>query len=634
MTHSDTSWEQCFQRADTREIWEWATQEGELPTVYALPGKLDIDTCPMLKEPFRALKNPIIRNVTCMSGVQCLKTLCGEIWLLWSVANDPGPTQWLQPTDEEATEHAKERFLPLIDAFPTVRRYYTDNRFDSTTAFIRFKHMFLRMEGANNKGNVQRKSIKNQMRSEVWQVEKWPIGRLKEASSRLTQFVHNSKTYTESQPGWDAAYNVDDMHSEFLLGTQEELHFCCLSCGKAQPFLWEHRRTDGSIAGMRWDETPTTRRENGEWRWGELKPTIRFECIHCGHRHYDDPITRRRITGTIHYVASNPDVVEHRSFTWNQLAMPNLSWFETKIGGVKNYILSQESAAKGNEGPLMEFWQKVVAQAYNPSKHAAVAQLQTVQLSDTAKSPAPIVIDGIEFIHRLAAIDVQQDYFRVVIQAYSKNGDDVVLEMATCYSWDDCAETIAKWGIMDQNVSVDVSHRGQEVKIQCCKHGHAARSGGKLVWRCWKALKGDDQDAFPWTRELPNGKKERVQLPYQWPPQVGDPCVTMPPNDPRRMALRGKTCEIIAWSNPTIKDMVINRRDGRTKGIRSLVASGPWNDLFNVEMHSQKKVQADSKYGGGKWKWVKFRADHSLDCVCMNTVRALQIGVLSPIGTE
>lgn len=633
MNKISQSWKSALTPADTREIWEWAEQEGELPTVYAMPGKLDIETCPMIKEPFRALRSPIVRSVTSMSGVQCLKTLLGEIWLLWLIANDPGPTQWLQPTDEEAKEHAKERFLPLIGSFPAINRYYTEDRFDAATAFIRFQHMFLRMEGCG-KGNVQRKSIKNQMRSEVWQVEKWPIGRLKEASSRLTQFVHNSKDYTESQPGWDASYSVDDMHGHYLLGTQEELQFNCLSCGKAQPFAWEHRRADGTFAAMRWDETETTRRESGEWRWGELKPTIRYECIHCGSRHYDDPITRRRITSTLHYKAHNPDVVDHRSFTWNQLAMPNLSWFETKIGGVKNYLSAMEQAGKGNDAPLMEFWMKVIAAPYNPAKHAAVASLQTVHVITTQKDPAPIVVDGITFEHRLGACDVQEDWFRVVAQAYSARGDDITLEVATAYSWDDVSAFFDKWCVPPKNVSVDVSHRGHEVKIECCKHGDWVMNRGRRVWRCWRALKGDDQDWFTWNKQLQTGKTERVQLPYSWPAQVGNPCATMRPDDPRRKLLLGKTCEVIAWSNPTIKDVVINRRDGRAKGIKSLVANGEWNDLFNMEMHSQKKVQADGKYGGGKWKWVKFRGDHTLDCVCMNTVRAFQLGLLSPTGTD
>lgn len=633
MSRSDDHWQSRFAQADTREIWEWAADEGELPTVYAMPGKLDIDTCPMVKEPFRALKNPIVRQVTCMSGVQCLKTLIGEIWLLWSIANDPGPTQWLQPTDEEASEHAKERFLPLISSFPVVARYYTPNRHDKTTDFFRFQHMFLRMEGAANKGNVQRKSIKNQMRSEVWQVEKWQRGRLRDASSRLTQFVHNSKAYTESQPGWDNAYNVDDMHGHYQSGTQEVLHFRCLSCGHSQPFHWEFRRNDGTQAAIRWDDTASTRRENGEWRWGELERTVRYECIACGHRHYDDPMTRRSLTGTLHFVAGAPDVLDHRSFTWNQLAMGNLSWFETKIGGVKNFLLAREQASRGNDAPLMDFWMKVIAQPYDPSKHQAVAELSTVDLSAEAReSAADMVIDGITFVHRLAAIDVQQDWFRVVVQAWSKAGDDITLEMATCYTWEDCSQLLGKWRVPDQNVSVDVSHRGYEVKIECAKHGHLAKNSGRNVWRCWKALKGADQDTFAWKKQLPTGKTELVQLPYQWPPQVGDPCVNMRPDDPRRKLLAGKTCEVIAWSNPTIKDIVINRRDGKLKGVKSLVAQGEWNATFSAEMHSQKKVQADMKYGGGKWKYMKFRDDHSLDCVCMNTVRALQLGALAPGG--
>lgn len=611
---------------DRREIWEWIAEEGELPSVYAVSGRLDIETCPMIKEPMRAWKDYLVRKVTCMCAVQCLKTLTLELCLLWSIAHDSGSAQWLHPTDKEAKEHADERFTKLIESFPAIQKFYTDNRHDKTGTFINFIHMFLRMEGANVRANLQRKSIKLQFRSEIWQSDKWERGRLKEADSRQTQFVHNSKAFTESQPGWDKDHGGDDMHAEFSDGTMEEWNFRCQSCGKLQPYLFDHRRQDGTFAGIRWDDNKTTRRDNGEIREAEMMKTVRCECLYCGERHYDDPLVRRRMQARSEFVAGRPDVVSHRSFNWNQFAMTNLSWWETKIGGVKNFLQAKAAAAKGNDQPLMDFWMKVAGQAYNPAKHAAIVSMNTVEISTDSKV---LVVDGTEFHHRLGAIDVQQDYFRVVVEAYSKTGDSITLFVGTCYTWEDCHAVMQKYDVPEPNVSVDGSHRGFEVRIEACKHGYATREKvtGRVHWRSWLVMIGDDQDVFIWKRTLPNGQKEAIELPYQFPGSTWNPALFLKRDDPRAGLLKGKYCEVVRWSNPTIKDIVINRRDGRAEGCKVLVARGDWNDLFNIEMHSQKKVIADTRYArSGGWKWVKFRDDHSLDCVCMNTVRAIQLG--------
>jgi hypothetical protein len=631
MISLNSLWREAMTPADTRDIWQWAEQEGELPAVYAVSGKLDIETCPMIKEPLRALRSPIVRNVVVMSGVQCLKTLLGELWLLWMICNDPGPSQWLQPDDEEAKEHASERFLPLIEKFPAVHKFYTANRHDKKTAFIRFAHMFLRLEGANNPGNVQRKSIKNQMRSEIWQADKWKIGRLKEADSRLTQFVHNSKTYTESQPGWDSAYNVDDMHAEFLKGDQNALNFRCQSCNRLQPFLWDFKRKDGTRAAMRWDDSERTRRESGEWRWGELKQTIRYECIHCGHRHVDDPLTRRRMTASLEFVAANPDCdPATRSFTWNQLAMPSLSWFETRVGGVKNFLIAYQQAQTGADKPLMDFWMKVVAEPYNPAKHSAIGDAETIEIIQDEDAAKPIIANGIEFKYRLMGVDVQADHFWVLIEAWSKRGDSLSLHFEKVFTWDEVTHLQKRFGVADQNVGVDVSHRTHEVKVECTRHGHMQQMG----WVCWKALRGSDQVWFIWTPKQGKDKGKKIQLPYQWPPDVGDPCAGLPNHHPRRKEFGNRKCQVITWSNPTIKDMVIARRDGKSKGVQNLVARGDWNDEFNRQMHSQRKVPVAGKYGSDKWKWEKFRDDHGLDCKCMITVRAFQVGLLGPNQEE
>jgi len=620
-------WTENFSPPDTRQIHEWASQEGELPACYAVPGSFDFGMVPMVKDIFIALKDPTVREVINMTAVQCLKTLIGELWLLWCIAENPGPTQWIQPTDEEAKEHAQERFVHLINSFPCVAKYFTGNRHDKTTTFINFSHMSLRMEGCG-RGNLQRKSIKNQMRSEIWQADKWIPGRLKEADSRLTQFVHNSKTYTESQPGYIADLDVDDMDKAYLRGSQKVWNFKCQGCGRLQPYYWTYHRKDGTRAAMRWEDSERTRRDSGEWRMGELVQTIRYECIHCGHSHTDDPITRRRMTAQGAFVSENPNAPHTvESFTYNQLAMPNLSWFETKIGGVKNFLESHEQAKRGYDKPLIEFFQKVIGEAYNPNKHLAVNRINTVEL--VARDGKPVEYQGILFPHNIMSVDVQGDCFWLVVESWSDKGDSVTRHAEQVFTWADVAERQKAFNVPDQNVAVDQSHRGVEVISECARHGHHEVERGRKVWVCWKAMRGSDQESFMY---YPKGKNKAggIPLPYTRPPATGDPCRGLRSGDPRRSEFVGKYCAIFTWSNPTVKDVVIARRDGRAKSISHLVALGEWNDEYSRQMHSQKKVQVIGKYGGGKWKWEKFRDDHILDCKCMNVVRAFTLNLIGP----
>jgi hypothetical protein len=630
-------WREHFSPHDQREIWEWAAEEGELPSNYAVSGPLDITTCPMIKGPLSALRRRTVRHVIAMAGVQCLKTLIGELWLLWSIVNDPGPAQWLQTTNEDAKEHVKERFWDLMDAFPILKKFLSQrpsNSGDRSLGFIRFKHMFLRIEGAESQANLQRKSIKLQMRSEIWQSKYWQPGKLKEADSRLTQFVHNSKKYTESQAGFAAELEVDDMDRTYRLGDQNEWEFSCLSCGKRQPYLFSHIRADGTRAAMRWDVTERTRRPNGEWRWAELEKTVRYECIHCGHRHQDDPIIRRRLTANGQFTPRNPDAEPTTaSFTWNQLAMPNLSWFKTEIGGVQNFLLAHESAKRGYDKLLKEFFMKVLAQPYNPALHGLFSRIESVEILTPPSPDKTIELEGVKFVHRLGGVDVQLDHFWFLAEIWSANGDSLTLHAEKLFSWEDVADRQKKFFIADENMCVDTGHRSHEVIVECTRHGHwGLDSSKRRWWLCWRALAGSDQTEFYWRPQNAKQRGQKIALPYSWPAAKGDPCFGMRSNDPRRREFHGgQYCRKHFWSNPTIKDVAIRRRDRKADGVKNLTARGDWNEEFSRQLHSQKKVLVPGKYGSPRWKWQSFRDDHLLDCRCMIIVRAFQLHLIQGI---
>ena len=628
----DKIWSSSIAPPDDREIYKWAYEEGELPAgVYAVSGRFDITTAPFLKPVFHALRDRRTRCVTVMTGIQCMKTLVGELWLLWAIVNDSGPTQWVQPDDQEAKEHAEERFNRLLESFPIVHRKYTTNSKEKKITAIHFQHMTLRMEGANNLGNAQRKSVKNQMCSEIHQSKKWKPGHLAEFATRLTQFTTSSKRYIESQPGYAAHLGVDDMHGKFLEGTKEILHFRCLECGLAQPFQYGFEHDDGRRASMVWDDNDMTRRQTDStdpnliWNWDELKKTVRYECIKCAHKHYDEPITRRRLLDTCHFPGSFEGET-HRSFSWNQLAMPSLGWFHNETGGVRNFLIGKAEAKRGDDRLQRQFYQKVLAIPYDPDRFSHFTKLETITVQ-TAEADE-IEHDGIKFPHRLAAIDVQQDSFWMVVEAWSANGDSITLWGGQLFTWEDCRAMQTKWKVPDQNVCVDQSHRGHEVVIQCTAHGHFETLNARRFWLCWKAMRGSDQPNFIYAVKRGPQAGQKLQLPYTWPPQTGDPCIGLKKGDPKRTLFMGKFCPIFTWSNPWIKDMVIDRRDGRAKSIKHLCASGDWNTEYNSQLHSQKKAYVTGTYGQGKWKWQKFRDDHLFDCKCMCVVRATQLHLI------
>lgn len=621
--------QQIVSGLDQREIWEWIHDEGELPPAYAVTGKFDISATPWLKEVFRALKSRTVRQVTAMAGVQCIKTLIGELWLAWLIKNDPGATQVVLRDDTEASEHCEERLMPLLRAFRAILDLMPsgEQRGKTKKASIMFPHMWLRVEGAGL-GNAQRKSVKNQMCSEIHDAEKWPPGRLKTFASRLTQFVHNSKRYIESQPGMDSRLGIDDMHATYLEGTQELIHAACLSCGKLQPMRWSVIRPDGSRAGIRFDVNERTRRKtqstdpNLIWNWQEVKNSIRWECEFCGNAHADDDRTRLQLSRRAEFVTSNPGIITHRSFSWHQLIFPNLSWFETQIGGVKNFLIAQAAAKQGMGLQLQEFFQKVCAEPYDPDRFAHMTKMQTVEIV-TQPEAKELVVEGVSFIHRIAATDVQAASFWHLSMMFSSRGDEITLWGGELYSWDDVERKCDEFQIEPEDHEVDLSHRREEVIWECSRHGKwkVNPKTGRKEWLSWKALVGSDQKFFAYR---PKSGGATVQLPYSWPPQWGKPELGLSPKDPRLAEMRGKRCPIIAWSNPTIKDMVIARRDGQTQGVKILTQRGEWNDEFSRQNHSQRKVYDTGKYGIGKWKWQRFRDDHLLDCRCMATVRAIQ----------
>ena len=97
-------WRRGWALPDRRPIHDWARDFVQLGGGYARQGAFDIRTCRHLLEPFEAVADERVREVTCRAAIQTLKTLFVEICSLWAIANEPGPIMWTQQDDESAAE--------------------------------------------------------------------------------------------------------------------------------------------------------------------------------------------------------------------------------------------------------------------------------------------------------------------------------------------------------------------------------------------------------------------------------------------------------------------------------------------------------------------------------------------------
>src|SRR5437870_1999906 len=102
-------WEESWTPPDRRPPWMWA--EEHIPSiVYSpIPGRFRSDNSPMIREPLEKIVDPKVRLVSISASIQSCKTSTGEIALSYIIPNMPGPTLWLDQTDDDAKDQAESR---------------------------------------------------------------------------------------------------------------------------------------------------------------------------------------------------------------------------------------------------------------------------------------------------------------------------------------------------------------------------------------------------------------------------------------------------------------------------------------------------------------------------------------------
>jgi hypothetical protein len=571
---------EIFAPVSTDPIHVWARKNIVLTRAFATPGPFRVESSRYLIEPFDAIKDIKTRLVICSAAVQTGKSLLIDISIPWIIANKPGPIQFSQATDPMISDHLKNRLYPLFQNCVPLKNIIPTTDKDFTNSGIRFPSCTLYCNGEKESA-FQAKSIQYAFCDEVWL---WTRGRLPEAIARVSAFdvKGTSKVVVVSQPGT----TEDDFYKIYEQGTQEEWCVPCSNpeCGEYFFPAWRgQHEEDGTYFGMLWNTDDITK-PSGSYDMPELVKTIRYECEKCGFKHIDSKQLKYTWNKHGKYISRNAKATNKtRSFRWNSVISRDWDLL------VEEFLQAKELSDKGIHTNLKSFFQKRIAQPYDPNYYQFVGNLKT-DIYDTS-------IDWAEGIVKFATIDVQKMSFWMIIREHSATGSSRQLYAGNVETLEDLKKILLNYKVNSNCVFVDIGNSEKQ-----------ENSNRHLVYEMvdenhWTGLRGDhwadNKGGYEWTI-----KNQMVKLFYSKPQ-------TLTNSVNRRWYYN--------FAPSHISDILKELRDGKSHEYKCLD-----NAEYKRQMFAEKKIPIRDKYNQVVWRWknINNNPNHLWDCEKMQVVAA------------
>jgi len=582
----DSIWREAWRPPDRQPVWQWAEAHIASIPYSPMPGRFRVENSPQIRDVLEAIVDPKVRLVSIIASVQSSKTTAPEVALCYIIANLPGPTLWLDQTDEDAKDQSESRLQKLFDECGPVRAVFPSNPHKKRNTTIHFANgMTLWIAGAHNKSNLQRRSIRWLIGDECW---RWPPGHMAEAEARVTAFGWLGKCIFMSQGGEED----DDSHRKFETTDQREWTFACPRCGHRQPFLWEN---------VEWAKD--CKDESEQYDFARVRESTVLRCTTCQHEIPDSDENRRRLNTSGKFVPQNPRAArENVGFHWNAIA--TMSWGQL----AELYLRAKQTARKGDVSLLQQFYQKRLGLPWREYVEDFKLEITRsgYQMGDLWEYeagvkgagrilPPPFGGDSKTVPLRIITVDCQMDHFFLVVRSWSAEGSSRLLWCERVLSWEDIDAVQSRFSVHSNLVFVDAGHAAYEVYRQCASRG-------------WVALIGDRRATF--VHKVRGGNP--IQRFYS----------------PRRKVVLGhnKSCSVFYWSNLNIKDTLarLRRNQDPANGVTWEVPDDV-PDEYLAQMESEHRTKEK-----GKWIWLQIgsRPNHYLDCEGMQTAAATMLKII------
>jgi len=553
-------------------IADWATRNVTLPIGYNPPGSFNVEHSRYMVKPLEALRNNNVREVRIMANTRGGKSLVGELFLLYTIANNPGNTLSLTDTADMGKRMGDSRMTNLLKLCPPVKKLILNDLHAITKQRYKFGNGMTVNLGSYTLSNLQSMGFTNIIADEIYLADKGIIGELK---ARVGDYPDTHKILLISQGGVIG----DDWTKEFYNGSVYEYGWTCPHCNKLQLFEWFKEREDGTYAGINWDRNAKI---NGQWNYKQAGQSAWLECFDCKNQLKDTVKNRELLNKTGDYIRTQDGDDSKLSFRWNALADRKVKW--SKL--VEEYLFAKDAIRLNSDETLKNiFINKRLAKSIGEDN---TEKRTNVELNE---STYDVNTTWKEEKTRVMAIDVQEisPKYWWLITALAESGESRAIKKGYTDSLDEVEKIQLEHGVKYNRVFIDSGNDTTTIYEDCVKRGKLVVHGQKQFWLSWNATKGHDKD--DWTH-----KENGIDvIKHHSPQQTKAVNLT---NNPKYKRVLG--CPFYTFSNLHYKNLLNHLLNG--KGAPWLVGNVS-DDEFKKQMVSEHLVTESN----GKKRWVKVK---------------------------
>lgn len=377
--------------------------------------------------------------------------------------------------DDKAAHMWREGMRDVLMGFPPVADIWPNRKGDSVTGFVKFPHLNLTVQGADNPSNQHSTTAQVGFYDEA---HAYHPGGLAGAMSRTKGYGDEALQIILSTAGDEGG----ELHGKWLSSTRREWLTPCPFCGHFQAM--HDDVVQGKRGGIRYD-AENCRNDDGTYNYEQLAKTLYYECEKNGCRIPDDKELRKQMmaAGKESDPAPGSDL-SHEGTRVEAASIPALSF----LGLVKAKHEALRVMKYGDIVPFLKYLRESSVRFTNPnfrpSSGKRVSVTKGLRIGDGL---------GERAIKRFMGVDYQKGWLHkgegkhmvIVIMDVSADLEFSVVWAGKAVTWKEVEERRAEFGVAPMWVGVDSGWgtTALEVYEACAVNG-------------WVALKGSEARSF------------------------------------------------------------------------------------------------------------------------------------------
>lgn len=604
----------AWQLPEEITVTQWADSGGGRvldPAKSAVGGPYKSEITPYMRGPMDAFTDPEVEEIDVMGGRQISKSTAIQNMIGYTIDQDPGPSAYVVPNENDAGERSKEIFKPMVTLSPKLKRHTTGRPRDLMGNYFSFDRMTLYFIWAGSPAELAQRAIRYLYIDEP---DKYPAFNGKDSTS-IGQVEHCTDTYWDSKIVRMCTPTTTDgaMWLSYSKSNMCRYYCPCPHCGEYSFWIFGQLKLPKTL------RDPNKIIETGD---------VWYECKFCGTRIYEDSKNE--------LVAAGIDIPEgqsidadgnikgrakrskrHSGFHYSQLVspFPRATWPRIMADWFK------ANTAEGfAQGKLMDFFNLRMGEPYRETakklKAAEVRKLTGGFDKATVPADTKILVAGADYHKSRTRGIVRIDY---EIRGFSYNQKNYVIDSGNVPSFEKLDEAILL------------------KTFPWCKGSEVAGQGELAVMALFIDSGYEPDDVYDYCRRHPG-----LAIPTKGEPGPRTKPVTASDLEAatqrrlsyyKRRKYRGMQLMIIDTS--FFKNQVTSWAEPRLDEAGKIIADALTSfydqipSYYFTEFTNEQKVRVTDRRGNVRWVWqpvVRGAPAHALDTAVLSAAAAFYKG--------